>query len=337
MIKRIFTITLTIFILACILVWFVFLKGNINSTESPYFYIKTGSSKLDVNSLLKEKSILKNQFSFELASKLLKYKTVKAGKYSLKNVKSNLDLIKLLRSGNQEPVKFTFQKFRTIEQFCGYTSQKLEIDSVSFLNFVTNIDSIKQFGFTPNDVIGLFIPNTYEFWWNTNFKEFLNRMLKESDKFWNNPEIQKKLEIQKLTQNEVLTIASIVEEETNKNDEKETIAGVYINRFRKGMKLEADPTVKFAVGDFSIKRIVRIHLQKDSPYNTYMYAGLPPGPICTPSIASINSVLNYKSHNYLYFCAKEDFSGYHNFAKDFATHLQNARMYQQALNNSKIF
>jgi UPF0755 protein len=181
----------------------------------------------------------------------------------------------------------------------------------------------------------MFIPNTYEFYWNTSAEKFVEKMAEEYKNFWNEDR-KAKAEKMGLTQSEVSTLASIVEQETQKNDEKARIAGVYINRINIGMPLQADPTVVFAVGDFTIKRVLNSHLRIDSPYNTYLYAGLPPGPICIPSVSSIDGVLNYEKHNYLYFCAKEDFSGYSNFASTLSQHNVNAQKYHRALRKAGI-
>jgi UPF0755 protein len=180
-----------------------------------------------------------------------------------------------------------------------------------------------------------FIPNTYELWWTTDAYEFTGRMHKEYLKFWNE-ERQLKAKSTRLSIEEVMILASIVEKETQKNDEKSAIAGVYINRLRKDWPLQADPTVVYAWGDFEMKRVLKIHTAIDSPFNTYKYGGLPPGVICVPSIASIDAVLNYQKHDYMYFCAKADMSGYHVFSRTLAEHNRYARAYQKALNERKI-
>ena len=197
------------------------------------------------------------------------------------------------------------------------------------------IAEAEKYGFKPEEMIGMFIPNTYEVWWNITPEGLTERMKKEYDNFWNEERVAK-LARTRLTQKEVTTLASIICEETRMTDEMPTMAGVYINRLRRGMLLQADPTVKFAIGDFTIRRVLNRHLEVDSPYNTYKYAGLPPSPICMPSIKGIDAVLNYKESNYLYFCAKEDFSGYHNFARTLSEHNQNARRYANALNRAGI-
>jgi UPF0755 protein len=201
---------------------------------------------------------------------------------------------------------------------------------------LSSYDFASKYGFNEQTIMTMFIPNTYEFYWNTSADEFFERMADEYKKFWTDERKQKAKNIG-LSQSEVSILASIVELETQKKDERPTVAGVYINRLKKKMLLQADPTVVFALGDFTINRVLKIHLETDSPYNTYKYSGLPPGPIYLPSISSIDAVLNFENHDYIYFCAKEDFSGYHNFAKTLAQHNENARKFQQALNKRKIW
>ncbi len=204
------------------------------------------------------------------------------------------------------------------------------------MGLMKNETFLKSYGFDSDNCMALFIPNTYEFYWNTSSKMFVERMASEYKKFWNPSSKSRRLLKLNFTQTQVSVLASIVEQETSKNDEKRHIAGVYINRYKKGWKLEADPTLIFAVGDFTIRRVLNIHKEIDSPYNTYLYTGLPPGPICIPSISAIDAVLNYEKHEYMFFCAKDDFSGYHSFAKNYSDHLLNARRFQNELNRRKI-
>jgi UPF0755 protein len=194
---------------------------------------------------------------------------------------------------------------------------------------------LEQYGFNRRTILGMFVPDTYEFWWNTSAEEFIGRMYREYDKFWNRARTSRAGEIN-FTPNEVITLASIIINETNKEDEYRRIAGVYINRLRQGIRLQADPTVKYALGDFERKRILKTDTWVDSPYNTYLHAGLPPGPIAIPVIKAIDAVLQYEKHDYIYFCAREDFSGYHNFARTLDQHNKNARSYQKALNRRNI-
>jgi UPF0755 protein len=261
---------------------------------------------------------------------------VKPGLYIIPAKTSNLNLVRLLRSGRQTPVKLTFNNVRTKEDLAEKITKNLEISQDEFLNLITDSAYIRKFGFEEETVMGMFIPNTYEIWWNTSAEKLFDRMYKEYGNFWTEARLAKAEKLG-LTQNEVSTLASIVQAETQKADERPKVAGVYLNRLRINMALQADPTLVFAVGDFNLKRVLNVHKEIDSPYNTYKYPGLPPGPINLPEISALEAVLNYEDHDYLYFCAKEDFSGYHAFAKDYNEHMNNARRYQTALNKSKIY
>lgn len=308
----------------------------LENSSDKYFYVRTGYDLNDLINALYEKNIVKNRSSFEWVCELKEFQTVKPGRYKLKDGMSNNELINLLRSGNQEPVKVTFTNVRTKDQLAGKVCKNIEADSLSILELLTSSDFAAKYGFNEQTFMTLFIPNTYEFYWNTSAEEFFERMAKEYKSFWTEERKQKARNIG-LSQSEVSILASIVELETIKKDERPRVAGVYLNRLKKRMLLQADPTVIFALGDFSINRVLKVHLQIDSPYNTYKYLGLPPGPIYLPSISSIDAVLNAEKHDYIYFCAKEDFSGYHNFAKTLSQHNVNAQKFQSALNKRKIW
>jgi UPF0755 protein len=260
---------------------------------------------------------------------------LKPGRYRLRDGMSNNDLVNLLRSGKQEPVRVTFLNIRSMEELAGRISRQIEADSLSILKLLRDKDYLEQFGVNPLNSFVLFIPNTYEFYWNTTAARFVTRMAREKAKFWNKTRIEK-CRLTGLSISQVVTLASIVDKETNKDDEKPIIAGVYINRLREGWPLQADPTIIFAWNDYTIKRVLTNHLQINSPYNTYIYAGLPPGPICIPSISSIDAVLNSQHHDYYYFCAKDDLSGYHVFARTLAEHNRNAKKYQKAVKKLNI-
>ena len=257
---------------------------------------------------------------------------VRGGLYILKDKMSNNELVNMLRAGFQTPVILTFNCINSFEDLAGHLSKRLEPDSIQFLNYLKNEEIYEKFGFNKHTFISMFIPNTYQIYWNTTPEAFALRMHQEYKRFWNDERI-KKAEQAGLTPLEVSILSTIVDEETNKNSEKPRVAGLYINRLRKGMNLQADPTIKFVLGDFSVTRILTRDLKIDSPYNTYIYAGLPPGPIRMPSIQGIEAVLNYEKNDYIFMCAKEDFSGYHNFAKTLEQHNRNAEKYRQALNN----
>ncbi|MCQ2294916.1 MAG: endolytic transglycosylase MltG [Bacteroidales bacterium] len=259
---------------------------------------------------------------------------VKPGSYKIQPGMPLFRVVQKFYSGSQDPVRVTINKHRTLQQFCQFIGSKLEMDADTLLAYLLDTATLQQYQSTPATIICLFPQNTYEFYWNIDPTTFVSRMQRESDRFWTDRQTQ--LAALGLTRQQVLTIASIVEEETNCHDEKPDIASVYLNRYRVGMPLQADPTVKFALGDFSIRRVWGSMLQTDNPYNTYRYAGLPPGPICIPSAKSIDAVLKNKKTDYFFFCAKEDFSGRHNFSSSISQHLSNANKFHKALNERKI-
>ncbi len=300
-------------------------------------YIPTGSNYDDVMNLLEANKIIKDRKTFEWAAQKKNYQAnVHPGCYKVRNNMSNNELINMLRSGLQEPVNLVINIARTPEDLAERISTQIEASKEDLLKLFNDSRFLESYGFKKQTVIGMFIPNTYEFWWNTDAESFFKRMYKEYDRFWNHERLGRAREIN-LKPNEIITLASIIVSETNKVDEYRTIAGLYINRLNEGIPLQADPTVKFAIGNFEKQRILNRDILIDSPYNTYKYAGLPPGPITIPSVKAIDAVLKYEKHNYLYFCAREDFSGYHNFARTLEQHNKNARSYQRELNRRKIF
>lgn len=257
------------------------------------------------------------------------------GAYRFSQSDNCLTVYRCLKSGAQTPVNLTLPSVRTVGKLLKTVSHQLMTDSSNLARLLMDSTYCAQIGYSTETLPCLFIPNTYEVYWTMTPEAFVKRMQKEHDRFWNE-ERKAKAQSIGLTPEEVATLASIVEEETANNAEKPMVAGLYINRLHADMPLQADPTVKFALQDFGLRRILHTHLETDSPYNTYKHTGLPPGPIRIPSIQGIESVLNYTRHNYLYMCAKEDFSGTHNFAATFSQHLANARKYQQELNRRKI-
>lgn len=300
-------------------------------------YIPTNADFDDVKQLLYEKGLIIHRNNFEWwASKKDYPNLIKPGRYIVVDQMNNFDLINLLRSGNQKPVKVTFNNIKDVFQLAGKISKQIEADSASLVGVMTDSVSLSNRDILPvyNSII--YLPDTYELYWNTTAEGFVDKMYSEFKKFWNEDRVTK-ADTLDLSIGEVVTLASIVEKETNKNDEKPLIAGVYINRLDKGWRLQADPTLIYALGDYSIKRVLNVHKDLDSPYNTYKYGGLPPGPICIPSKQSIDAVLNNINEGYLYFCAKDDLSGYHEFAKTNAQHNRNARKYQKALDKLRIF
>ncbi len=321
--------------------WKIYLKvfsPNVKLTVSGplYLYIPTGSDIDDVIQILDDKKLLLDESSFLFTARQLKYdKNVKPGRYLLKNGMNNKALISLLRSGRQTPLNVVFNNIRTKEQLAERIGEQIEASPMAIKNLMNDADYVRELGFTTENILCLFIPNTYEMYWNTSADQFLKKMHKEYKKFWTPGRVEK-ARLLEFTPLEVSVLASIVQQESNRSDEKPVIAGVYINRLKKNWKLEADPTLVYALGDYSIKRVLSVYKEIDSPYNTYKYNGLPPGPICLPTNSSIDAVLNYSKHSYMYFCAKEDFSGYHNFASNYLQHLINARKFQRALNSRGI-
>ena len=308
-----------------------------NVKHATTLYIPTSSDYQVVVKILKDQDLLRDTNSFNWVAHLKNYPShIKPGAYKINEGWSNNILINKLRSGIQTPVSVTFTNIRFRENLAGRLALCFEADSISFLSVLNNDSLAKKYGLTHDNFTSIFIPNTYEFYWTTSPLKFVERMKKEYDIFWNESRKKKAADLG-LTPTQVITLASIIQEETNKNDEKPRIAGVYINRIHRGMLLQADPTIKFAMKDFAIKRILNEYLKIDSPFNTYLYAGLPPGPINFPDIESIDAVLNAEKNDYLFFCAKEDFSGYHNFAKTLHEHDKNAAKYQSALNRNKIW
>ena len=260
----------------------------------------------------------------------------KGGRYMLKNGMSNNDLVNMLRSGRQAAVNVVFNNIRTHEELAGVLAKRLEPDSLQFLNTLKDPDILKESGFEVHTVMAMIIPNTYQIYWNITPEGFISRMKQEYESFWNDSRLQK-AEKAGLSPLEVSVLASIVDEETVKNDEKPRVAGLYINRLNKGILLQADPTIKFALGNFAINRVLLRDLETESPYNTYIHAGLPPGPIRMPSIQGIDAVLDHEDHDYIFMCAKADFSGYHDFAKTLEQHNRNAAKYRQELRNLRIY
>jgi UPF0755 protein len=307
------------------------------SAEHELFYIPSGSDFEYVIDHLEEQEIIESRKSFRWVAIKKGYdKAVKPGRYKIRNEQSNNDLVNLLRSGNQDPVMVVFNNVRTLAQVAGKVSRYLEKDSAEFANWLTDPDLPGKYGFEAFDFTSMFIPETYEFFWTTSPEDFTDRMKKEHDKFWKG-ERERKAKKLDMTRSEVVTLASIVDEETLYDDENSRVAGLYLNRMEQGIPLQADPTLKFALGDFSRQRMLNEDKKVDSPYNTYKYKGLPPGPISIPSVSAIDGVLNFEKHRYLYMCAKADFSGYHAFAQSYSQHLKNAREYQRELNKRRIY
>ncbi len=334
-----------IFVFICVSVYGLYLyrriykpNVNINCKEKNYLYVSSKATYSDVLDSLYTKDVVANKKSFEWVVKKKNYHNlIKPGKYLLIDKMSNNELVDLLRSGTQETVKVVFNNIRTEEELAGKVAKYIEADSVSIIKLLKSENFAKQYGFNNHTFLTMFIPDTYEFYWNSSAEDFIKKMATSYKSYWNSNRVIKAKNIG-LTQSEVSILASIVQKEQSVHrDERSLIAGLYMNRLKKGMKLESDPTVVYGVGDFTIKRVLNKHLENDSPYNTYKYIGLPPGPICLPEVNSIDAVLNYKKHDYLFMCAKDDMSGYHSFSKTYSQHLIYAKKYRRALNKMRIY
>ncbi len=293
----------------------------------------------DFNELIKkleDDTLINDILSFSFLSKLMEYQeNIKIGAYKVKMNMSNYEMITMLRSGNQTPIKLTFSYARKIEDLAEKITTKLKMSKDDLLNYLNeNINNYS--GFKKTDIISIFLPDTYEVYWNISPEKLTNKMYSEYKKFWNEERLSK-LDKINLNQKEAIVLASIVASESRMLDEADRIAGLYINRLNKNMRLQADPTLIFAANDFTIRRVLNKHKKIKSPYNTYIHRGLPPGPIRLASKKYIDAVLNYEKHNYIYMCAKEDFSGYHAFATNLSDHNRNAKKFQIALNMRKIY
>ena len=320
------------FVAIAVFIWLVLGSATSFTENKKSLYVYTGkANKEEVMNYIKENKLLDNPGLFSMvASRMGVWKRLKPGRFELKKGESILTIARMLRNNKQSPVNLIINKLRTNDDLVKVLAKNFEADSSAVIDFINNSDSLDQLGVNTYTLTSLIIPNTYTILWNTSTGKILRKLKTESDNFWQKDNRRNKAAELGFTPLQVTTIASIVEEETNKNDEKGNIASVYINRYRKGMALGADPTIKFAMHDFALKRIYLKYLDVESPYNTYKQKGLPPGPICTPSAKTIDAVLNSPKTEYLFFVAKSDFSGYHTFSTNYAEHLQHAHEFQKA-------
>ncbi len=314
------------------LVWLIVGSGTAFIESKKQFVIEEGATdKASVVNRLKEAYVINNGWMFGLlADKLDVWPRLKAGKYEVKNGESLLSIARKLRNNQQVEVKLVINKVRTKQELARLISKNFAHDSASVLAFLNNNETLKQYDADSNTIMAFILPNTYRFYYTASLQKIFSKVIEAHDAFWLG-ERTSKARAKGFSPIQIITIASIVEEETNKNAEKGNVASVYINRLRKGMALGADPTIKFALNDFALKRILYGHLKVESPYNTYRNKGLPPGPICTPSEASIDAVLDAPNTNYLFFVADASLNGYHHFSATFAEHSAYAKQYQQAL------
>jgi UPF0755 protein len=340
--KNLFLLGLVVLLAALLFAWqpikAIFLTGVPATLENKYINIPTGSSFEEVVKILKKNNVVEDEAAFEWLAEQMKYKKdkMRAGRFEIKPGWNNRDLITHLRAGEQSPVKVVLNNERLPEDIAGKVSQFIESDSMTILNVLRDPAFLTEIGYKPETLITAFIPNTYEMFWNTEPKALVKRMIKEHDAFWDKNNRRNKAKALNMSPEEVYTLASIVERETNAVAEKPAIAGVYLNRLKVGMKLQADPTSVFATRDFATRRVTQYHTTFDSPYNTYMYTGLPPGPISMASIPSLDAVLNADKHDYIYFCAKADESGTHAFASTLSGHNVNAAKFRAWMSEKGI-
>lgn len=317
--------------------YYYFLYPQFHPQKTVYIYVDRDDTADSIYNKVKTIGRANNFTGFDLMARYRDYsKKLHTGRYAIQPGDNVYHVFSRLSRGYQAPINLTIGSVRTLDRLARSVGKQLMVDSTEIASQL--FDSLYQqsLGYAPQTMACLFIPETYEVYWDMSVNDFFERMKKEHAKFWNEERLNKAKSIG-MTSEEVCTLASIVEEETNNSEDKRMVAGLYINRLHAGMPLQADPTVKFALQDFGLRRISNEHLRIQSPYNTYVNTGLPPGPIRIPSTKGIDSVLNHARHNYIYMCAKEDFSGTHNFAANYTEHMANARKYWKALNERKIF
>ena len=334
--KRIFLGTAAVLVaIAAFFAWKFFAAPVSTEKEGSYLFIKTGSTFKDVQAELVKNKFIHNTVWFRMVSKTAGYKIVKPGRYKVTKGMSLMSLVRMLKNGQQSAVSLVITKIRTKEGLAEKIGNSFECNSGEMMNYLDNMDTLKAYGFDTNTVMAVALPLTYEIKWNTTPEKIFHQFYTAYKNFWTDERKQKAAD-HNLSPLEASTLASIIDEETNSPSDRPDIASVYLNRISKGMPLQADPTVKFALKDFGLRRIYEGHTRVQSPYNTYMNKGLPPGPICTPSLETIDAVLDSPKTDYLYFVANSDFSGSHIFTEKYEDHVKYARLYQQELNKRNV-
>lgn len=308
---------------------------TVSNAKNQYLYIRTGSSADDVRTELTANKFLCGSGWFDKAATVLRYRTIRPGRYKLEQGMSLVTLVRMLRNGSQSPVNFVITKIRTKESLASRVGNAFECDSAEVIRFLNNPDSLKKYDLDTNTVMAAAMPYTYTVKWNTTAGRIFEQFHTAYKSFWTAERKQKAARLG-LTPTEVSTLASIIDEETNAPSDRPYIASVYLNRIAKGMPLQADPTVKFAMKDFGLRRILNVYLQTPSPYNTYINKGLPPGPICTPQTETLDAVLDSPKTDYLYFVASSAFDGTHIFTTHYDDHIKYARLYQKELNKRNV-
>ena len=317
-----------IFIAAIFIGWKIF-GPVLHQPAGKFFYIRTGSNYTTIKKDLIDQKIIGSSRWFDIVSKTLKYTTIKPGKFEIKKGMSVFNLVRVLKNDRQSPVNLVVIKFRTRQDFARRIGKEFETDSTQMMAFLSNNDSLAHYDLDSNTWACAIIPDTYTFFWNSTPTKIFSKLSSSAKKFWTEDR-QQKLKTNNLTPTQSYILASIIEEETNVKGDKGKIASVYLNRIAKGMPLQADPTIKFAMKDFSLKRIYEKYLSIASPFNTYANKGLPPGPICTPSVETLEEVINAPKTDYYYFVASSDFSGKHIFTTTYEDHKKYAKLFAEA-------
>lgn len=335
--KKYYIIPIVICLLGLAGLMVYYLTGSLSQSEQcEYVYIDDNDNLDSVAAKLSPFANERALLSFKIISRHSRYHNhIRSGRYAIQPGEGVISMLRKLKNGHQEPLRLTIPESKTTDRLAGALSKKLMMDSLALSILLRDSAFCAAQGYDTTTIVCMFVPDTYEVYWNTSIENLMSRLKKEHDKFWDKSRLEKAATLG-LTANEVCTLASIIDEETSNNSEKPMIARMYLNRLKKGMPLQADPTIKFALKDFALKRIYHNMLNTDSPYNTYQHVGLPPGPIKVASVVGIDAVLNAATHDYLYMCAKEDFSGTHNFANSYSEHLRNAAKYAKALNERGI-
>ncbi len=332
--KRVLPLITAAMLITALIVYHYIFNLTVHLPSTDYIYIDMDDNTDSVQIKISKAIDSDCSLGFSAMTWLDNYR-VKTGRYAIETNDNLIRIYRKLKYGHQTPVRLTIPSVRTMERLAGVIGNKLMLDSAIIAQNLTEQSFCREYGYDTITIACLFIPNTYEVYWNIRLEDFMKRMQRENKAFWTKERLNKAHSIG-LTPNEIITLASIVDEETANNGEKPMVAGLYINRLRIGMPLQADPTIKFAMRAFGLRRIYHNLLDVDSPYNTYRNTGLPPGPIRIPSIAGIDAVLNHTKHKFLYMCAKEDFSGTHSFVRTYTEHLRNAAKYSAALNRRGI-
>jgi len=327
--KKLFGLVFLILLIVILFAGWKVFGPTLRQPEGKFFYVKTGSTYQTVVNELSNQNILNSTRWFNVVARALKYKIVKPGKFAIKRGMSVFDLVRTLKNDRQSPVDLVITKFRTKEEFARRIGKEFETDSEQMIHFLNNPDSMRHYDLDTNTWAFAIIPNTYTSFWNSTPTRIFSKLYASSKQFWTDDKKQK-LANNNLNPLQACILASIIEEETNLKADKGKIASVYINRLAKGMPLQADPTIKFAMKDFALKRIYEKYLTASSPYNTYLNKGLPPGPICTPSVETLDEVINAPKTDYMYFVANSDFSGRHVFTTNYEDHKKYAKLFSEA-------